>query len=339
MADKIEKLTDEQVKKLEEIKNYWRDRALDCRQVPTSEAQRLGGEWSEQILGKKNPVIHVSSPFGGWIAFCLLSEGGYENWNPKRPSFSEINKNLRGLFETTWEQINSQITFKSKNPLSEEDLITKLKNTIKLFVWPYFDGHFYSNYFGWVSAYKMIGVKFDAEVMKNYDKLEACADLGLFYPTDSCLIVTSKPTQIWRNSEGRLHKDEAPAVEYSDGWKLYFLNGIAMSPKQVLTPAEKLNPKEVLKETNVDKRRELIRKIGIERMLVSLSHKVLEKLGNYELLSVNLSDVVPNAKYLKMLNPSVGVWHLEGVAPECSTIEAALKWRNSNWFTNAEKLT
>jgi hypothetical protein len=40
-----------------------------------------------------------------------------------------------------------------------------------------------------------------------------------------------------------------------------------------------------------------------------------------------------------MLNPSVGCFHLEGVAPECDTVEKSLNWRNQNWHENAEVLS
>jgi arsenate reductase-like glutaredoxin family protein len=31
-----------------------------------------------------------------------------------------------------------------------------------------------------------------------------------------------------------------------------------------------------------------------------------------------------------MLNPSIGVYHIEGVHPECDTVEKALNWRNQS---------
>ena len=111
-------------------------------------------------------------------------------------------------------------------------------------------------------------------------------------------------------------------------------------PKSLVeTPAEKISPVRVLQEKNVDIRRELIRKIGMERMLAELPHETISVRGNYELLSVRLSDEMPSARYLKMVNPSIGCFHLEGVAPECGTVEQALNWRNSSWFTDAEALT
>jgi hypothetical protein len=52
-----------------------------------------------------------------------------------------------------------------------------------------------------------------------------------------------------------------------------------------------------------------------------------------------LSDEIPDARYLKMVNPSIGTFHVEGVDPQCATVEQALNWRNSDWFTHAEQLT
>ena len=74
-------------------------------------------------------------------------------------------------------------------------------------------------------------------------------------------------------------------------------------------------------------------------MLEKLPHKELSSRGNYRLLSVKLSEEVPDARYLKMLNPSIGVFHLEGVHPSCDTVEKAINWRNSNWHDTPEILT
>ncbi len=112
-----------------------------------------------------------------------------------------------------------------------------------------------------------------------------------------------------------------------------------MKPEYVMTRAEKISPIDVLREQNVDVRRELIRKVGIERMLPKLKHKSLDSHGNYELLSIQLSNEIKDAKFLKMLNPSVGTWHVEGVSPECDTVEKALNYRNNEWFAHAEITT
>jgi hypothetical protein len=149
-------------------------------------------------------------------------------------------------------------------------------------------------------------------------------------PYKGLVLFSERPTKLFVNSKGQLHKDGAMAIEYSDGWGICALNGVRMPDEHVLTSAEKIDAKIVIKETNAEVRRELIRKIGVERFIQSAGAKVLSKQDDYELLSVKLSREIPDARFLKMLNPSVGVWHVEGVHPECGTVQAALNWRAGN---------
>ena len=95
----------------------------------------------------------------------------------------------------------------------------------------------------------------------------------------------------------------------------------------IQTEASQLDPKKILSVPNVDQRRELIRRIGIERLVDHLPHQSLDRSGNYELLAIDLSDQLKGCRYLKMLNPSIHVWHLEGVSNECQTVQHALNWR------------
>ena len=118
------------------------------------------------------------------------------------------------------------------------------------------------------------------------------------------------------------------AIDFVDGTGYYFLNGVPMEEKHIITPAEKLNVLEIINEKNIEVRRELIRKIGIERFILKTGATVLDKNGDYELLSIKLSDEVPDARYLKMKNPSIATWHVEGV--EGNTVEEAINWRSGD---------
>ena len=73
--------------------------------------------------------------------------------------------------------------------------------------------------------------------------------------------------------------------------------------------------------------KEIVKTIGITKVIKDLDAKLIDKQGNYELLNLNLRDGCYRP-YLKMLNPSIGVWHIEGVHPDCETVEQALNWRN-----------
>lgn len=124
-----------------------------------------------------------------------------------------------------------------------------------------------------------------------------------------------------------LHKDSGPSVVFRDGWKMWNLNGVRVPQEISETPADRLDPRLILSERNAEVRREIVRKIGADRVVSELGVKKLETWGNYSLITLDLGDG-RHRPYLKMLNPSIGTWHIEGVRPDCRTIEAALTWRN-----------
>src|SRR6185436_10480475 len=103
-----------------------------------------------------------------------------------------------------------------------------------------------------------------------------CEQAGYSICFEKLAFIGARPLTIARSGT-RLHRENGPAVEYPDGFALYALNGIRMKEAYVMTASEHLDPSTVLQETNADQRRELIRKIGIERMLSVLQHKSLDK--------------------------------------------------------------
>jgi len=148
-------------------------------------------------------------------------------------------------------------------------------------------------------------------------------------PYENVCIYSDKPTKCyWKGNN--LHNDNGKAVEYADGWGWYVLNGVVMKEEYVTTPADRIKPESILAEENVDMRRELIRKVGVEKMMSY--GKIIEESNGYKLLDMaKLFRGIPYAPFLLMRNPSVAdTSHLEGVSPECHTIEQAINWRAGN---------
>ena len=113
------------------------------------------------------------------------------------------------------------------------------------------------------------------------------------------------------------------AIAYPDGWGLYCLNGIRVPEQLVTTQAEQLDCQFILKERNAEIRREFVRKAGIEKVCRDLHARRIDQRDSYELLLLNLGDG-RERPYLKMKNPSIGVYHIEGVASDCRTVQQAL---------------
>jgi len=209
---------------------------------------------------------------------------------------------------------------------------------------------------GWTAFYdffERIGVKYEEEWHFTLWK-EFILHSGVFATVmrEGTAYVSVKPMLVARNASGDLHSETGPAIAWRDGYEEYFLNGVAVGKELVMTPPEKLDAKMILKEENAEVRREIVRKIGIDIVCQKLDAKVLDRKevkysqehtpgaaneaagitatdvnSVYELLSLDLGDGT-HRPYLKMLNPSIGVWHVEGVHPDCKSVDDALKWRN-----------
>lgn len=159
--------------------------------------------------------------------------------------------------------------------------------------------------------------------------VDAFADgLWLFWITDSDVIALPRPAL--RLDGEQVHSAAGPALTWPGSEEsYYFLNDVHVPKLLVETPANQLDPRMILRETNVGVRREIVRKLGIERICDGLGAQSLDRQGDYELLLLDLQDG-RRRPFLKMRNPSMGVYHIEGVAPECHTVAEALAWRNQS---------
>jgi len=163
-----------------------------------------------------------------------------------------------------------------------------------------------------------------SKVLQLWDTLgKSC---GWWYPYENICFVSDRPEQIHKKGV-QLHNDSGPAVLYRDGYALWFLNGVDVGELIVTTPADQLDVNLILTAKNAEVRREIIRKIGIERVCDELKARVIDTQGDYSLLLLDLQDG-RKRPYLKMLNPSIGTYHIEGVPPDCDTVEKAITWRN-----------
>ena len=137
------------------------------------------------------------------------------------------------------------------------------------------------------------------------------------------VFVSDFPEEINLNKEHQLHNDSGPSLLYRDGYSLYNLNGITVSKEIAETPKDKITREMITKETNADARREIIRKIGNERLLKILDYKVLDKFDEYELINFDIGDGRLRP-HLKMICPSTGLLHILGTRPENDTCNKAL---------------
>ncbi len=130
------------------------------------------------------------------------------------------------------------------------------------------------------------------------------------------------------NKNNQLHNEQKEAILWENGEKYYFLNGVRVNEEIVLIPAEKLNPELLIKENNAEVRKEIIRKIGISRILQKLEAKKLDSWREYELYRIENIDIEP-VQILKMVCPSKDILYTLRVSPEIKTAREAIVWVNN----------
>lgn len=187
-----------------------------------------------------------------------------------------------------------------------------------------------SGWTAWCDYFQRIGIiekdEFDFEKWRNFILKSGIFSTVLY---ENVVFVCIKPCKVNRNINGDLHSETEMAIYWRDGYGEYYLNGVSVEENIVMTPANLLDSKLILTEKNVEVRREIVRKIGIERVCKDLGAIVIDKENNYELLNLNLGEKRMRP-YLKMINPSIGTYHIEGVHPNCKTVKEALNWRNQS---------
>ena len=306
----IEKLSLSQEILLQETIEKWLVIGRSTLPINITKAESIINRFYKKLNIEKPNYFIFSSPL-----MCILGWGTLE--------FSR--KSNKDKENQLWNQLGNQLWNQLGNQL-ENQLENQLGNQLENQLWNYIVGNQWCYWKVFYSFVQQIGVTYsnnDQELLNLW--MDEATHLHWWFPYEKTCLISQNPIRLTMNSRGQLHADERMAIEYSDGWGLWSLNGVIMPEQFVKTPAEQLDPNVILKEKNVEIRRELIRKMGIERCLNNLDYKTLDKRGEYELLNIKLNDTVQNARYLKMLNPSIGTWHLEGV--EGNTVQEALNWR------------
>ena len=79
--------------------------------------------------------------------------------------------------------------------------------------------------------------------------------------------ISAKPKCFKHDQQHRLHCETGAAVRYSDGFSVFAIHGIRVPGKVVAAP-ESLTVREIESETNVEVRRVMIQRYGLERFLV-----------------------------------------------------------------------
>ena len=112
--------------------------------------------------------------------------------------------------------------------------------------------------------------------LPQIEGLERALVLGWMVVFDEFIVVSHKPTSIIRDDQDRLHCEDGPSVLYADGYSHYALNGITV-PGKVITDIHSYTPAQIMQEGNVEVRRLMMDKYGIQKLIKDGNAKVVHK--------------------------------------------------------------
>lgn len=195
----------------------------------------------------------------------------------------------------------------------------------------FFGGSLWSGYGAWADYFNEVcGVVID----RSY--LETQQTCGFFWTLDDVCFASERPSEIHRDSAGRLHSEHGLAIRYAgSGWGLAAWHGVVV-PREWIEKRADLDPNEVIRADNVEQRAAGASICGWPKMLSVLNAKTIDAHANPEigeLIELTLPGLDEPGRFLKARCPRNGLI-VEGV-PRISDIDglpidtaiAAQAWR------------
>ena len=340
----INSLTDKQEKKLKIYKDKWLAIGLSTDRIDRKSAAENFNLFNEKVLkGKKNPtIVFMDSPLTTWLALLLINKYIGKGKNMSRvwskvwlqvgsqvesQVWSKVDSRVQSrVGSQVWSKVDSRVQSRVQSQV-ESQVGSRVRSQVwsqfGSFIYPYLGGQFDSGHF---SHYDFLNKELNIKFVKEWELYLNTSKVSLIYPLEDFCIISEKPTSIkMRNSV--LHNETGPAISYADGLSIYALNGVKVPREIVDTSAENLDPTLLIKESNAEIRREIIKKIGMSRILQKLEAKKLDSWMEYELYRMENIDIEP-VQVLKMRCPSTGAFHAHRVPPEIKSAREGIKWIN-----------
>lgn len=318
--EQVEKLTPDQtqytpkqLEAMEYMRKVWTKIGVDPTDPPIETIEEIVNEFRTEVMEcPVAPVKLFSNPLETWDAVCLMIED--EKWG-----------------DCTEDEIREEIKRRDAE---------NIEFRISPRVAPHMFGSLDAGSIGFYSFFvDCLKVDIDDNVRRKLEAWKKTAQVGMFYLLDKMSCVCKKPKHIYLNDDERLHSESGKALEFEGGVGYFALNGVPVPEELAITPAENLNIDFFLHEKNADVKAEFVRKFGVERM--ASFGKLVDSYVNYdqeeqpwwwkseyELWDMEaLFDGLDYQPYLKMLNQTTGIWHMEAVSPDCRTLVDAIKER------------
>lgn len=147
---------------------------------------------------------------------------------------------------------------------------------------------------------------------------------GWWWAFEDLCVLSSPPVRLAFDPQGRLHDATGRALEYPDGWGFHMWHGVRVSEEVILAP-ETLDAQEILREGNVEARRVMLERFGMERLIEAARAQVVDQDEGRTLYRIPQSIDEPIV-VVKVRCPTTDRVYYLRVPPATATCAAAVAW-------------
>ena len=338
MAERIEKLTLEQVGRLPEFAAEWV--AVGLSTAPADRARAEAGvtlAYEAAGLPPPGSVIWLGSPMAGALGAALLAQVeaqvGDQVWAQVWDQvWAQVEAQVR---DQVWAQVEAQVWDQVRAQVGAQvgaqvraQVGAQVGAQVEASLWGQHD----AGWLGWADFFaRAVGLS-GLHVARGLQ--EVARSSGWWWAFRNAVVLTDRPAELSRDAEGRLHSTDGPALLYRDGWGIWAIHGVRV-PQEVVESPESLDPAAILAEPDVEVRRVMIERHGVDRLMAELEPVVVDadvdRIGApRRLLRIDLAEDEPLCM-VEVQNSTPepdGTWrnYLLRVPPGVETCEAAVAW-------------
>ncbi|NDU74111.1 hypothetical protein GWI34_15920 [Actinomadura sp. DSM 109109] len=116
---------------------------------------------------------------------------------------------------------------------------------------------------------------------------EVARSAGWWWPYERLAILSERPSELYRDEPGRLHRGDGPALAYPDGFALHAWRGMPIPPDFVASLTG-LTPDRISSEQNAELRRVMLEIFGYDRYLAETGARPVHRDETGVLWSIDL---------------------------------------------------
>ena len=188
-------------------------------------------------------------------------------------------------------------------------------------------------------------LKLSKDIMERAKALRKVSEsVNYIWPNRDFIIVCARPTEIHRNTRGRLHNENGMAIKYPDGWGLYLLNGVRFSEELYKKIVSKKMPfQDILAIKDIDQRTQAMKFGDIREFLKHTNSSLLSEVERfrtkYELWKTPKEAGIfqIDVYHIILKDPETGLEYMTGVAPEVGAkgnADECMAWKRGTDIKN-----